>query len=115
MALIEHYLIRVVERKLAAEKLQVMSFNESRSEKLIPGEENFEKNDPYKVCYRFLANLGSQWKDLGLYKFPTQWEAVEIAKLADPYFVWLFEQEDGQEQYERLYEFIEDVWNENEE
>jgi len=88
-----------------------MSINEKRSEKLIPGADNYKHNDPYKVCYRFLANLCSQWKALDLKSFPTVGEAITIARLADPYFVWLFDEDDKLWQYTNLYEFMEDVWN----
>jgi hypothetical protein len=78
------------------------------SERLIP--DSFEENDPYKVCYRFLANLTQLWVDQKLECFPTEEDAIEIAREAHPYFIWLFSEEDGLDQFKRLYEFHADLW-----
>jgi ribosomal protein S6 len=52
-----------------------------------------------------------RWKELEFDHFPTEEEAIEIAKKSHPYFVWLFENDkDGLDQFKRLYEFNEDVW-----
>ena len=82
------------------------------SERLI--EDDFEANDIYKVCYRFLANMTGGWERLGLEHFPTVDEAIKIATMASPYFIWLFEQEDGLGEYKRLYDFFDDIWGEDE-
>ena len=102
-----------VNRKKAANELREQSLNAGHSEKLIPGKENFKLNDPYKVSYRFISNACLQWRDLGLTHFPKKWEVIQLAQMADPYFEWLFCQEDGIGQFKRLYEFHEDVWNDS--
>ena len=91
-----------------AQELLRLSLNAGHSERLIPN--SFKDNDSYKVGYRFLGNLMPQWKELGLEHFPTEEDVIEIAKMAHPYFVWLFGQEDGLGEFKRTYEFHADVW-----
>ena len=81
-----------MDKEVIAKKLLVQSLNARYSEKLIPN--SFQDNDSYKVCYRFISNLTTQWREFELEHFPTEEEVVEIAKMAHPYFVWLFEQKD---------------------
>ncbi len=73
--------------------------------------EYFIFNDPYKVCYRLIGNMTSGWVKLGLNHFPTEEEAIEIARKVDPYFGWLFDQPEELDAFKRTYEFHKDVWD----
>jgi len=94
-----------VARELCEESL---SLREYSSERLRP--DNFNENDSYKVVYRFLSNMLAGWKDLGLKRYPTEKEAIKIAKLAHPYFVWLFKDPEELEAFKHLYESHSYVW-----
>jgi len=95
--------------KRAAKLLREMSLNAGYSEKLLA---KFEENDAYKVCYRFIGNAVQSWNDIGLGSFPTEEEVIELAKLADPYFVWLFNDADELANFKATYDFHQDVWSE---
>lgn len=90
-----------------AKKLCELSLTAGYSEKIV---KKMEDNDHYKVCYRFIANMLSEWKELGFDHFPAKNEAIEIARKAHPYFNWAFEKEDGLGTFERLYDFHRDIW-----
>jgi len=98
----------------AAKELRYMSMTTGSgiysSERLKEIKNEFHKNDSYKVRYRFLSNMCAGWENLGLEHFPTEEEAILIAKLASPYFVWLFRNNNELENYKALYESIGDVW-----
>lgn len=90
-----------------ADVLGRMSLNEGGSER-IREDESFEDQDAYKISYRFVNNLGSNWKVLGFDKFPTLEECVEIAKKAHPFFIWMFEK--NIYDFEVIYDGLEDIW-----
>ena len=94
--------------KSPAEILREKALTSGHSEKLNPND--FEDNDPYKVCYRLLSNMTAGWRDIGLPSFPTESEAIELAKQVDPYFHWLFLKEDELDAFKRTYDFVSDVW-----
>ena len=88
--------------------------NQYPLERLI--EDDFEDNDAYKVCYRFLDNMLAGWRSLGLPHFPSISEAITIAKEASPYFAWLLagDDEEAIEKFTNLYTYFEDVWRDME-
>ena len=95
-----------------SEKLLEWALSEGNgSERLNPLD--FGSNDHYKVCYRFMGNMLQRWKELGFRYFPEEEEAMEIALLVHPYFVWLVD--NGMMwQLINVYEFHEDVWRDME-
>jgi len=96
--------------QVAADALRGWAYNESRwAEKLKAA---FENNDSYRVCYRFVGNMTQRWKKLGLEHFPTEEEAIAMAKLADPYFVWLFGNNDELKHFKSTYQFHKDICHE---
>jgi hypothetical protein len=88
-------------------KEQSVGIRDHSSEKLLP---IFADNDAYKVNYRFIANMTQQWKTLGLEHFPTEKEAIKIARFADPFFIWLFKDNFELLGFESTYAFHEDIW-----
>ena len=54
--------------------------------------------------------MAQQWEKLGLGHFPTEDEAVSLARESHPYFVWLFDKEGLLWQFKNLYDFHADVW-----
>ena len=95
--------------KEASLKLGAKSKSEYGSERI---KDNFADNNSYKVCYRFSVNLATSWEELGLSHFPTEYEAIKIASLADPYFIWLFQDERELEGFKSTFDNVADVWRE---
>jgi len=72
----------------------------SRTERLYPNGDN----DAYKVCYRLIGNLLWAWKaEFG--SFPTESDAIDVAKQVDPYFVELFKDLDELDGFKSTYQF----------
>ena len=90
-----------------AKKLCELSLSASYDEKLV---QKFEDNIHYKVCYRFLSNMLSEWKELGFDHFPSEIEAIDVAKISHPYFVWAFRDLSKLDEFKRLYDFHQDTW-----
>jgi len=86
-----------------------INLNQGRGECL---KSRFEDNDPYKVKYRFLAELCGRAKYWELKSYPTLEEAMDIARLAHPYFIWLLEQDDELKAFDVLYDGMKEVWEE---
>ncbi len=78
---------------------------------IIPPKSYFQANDSYKVCYRLISNLTTQWKQLGLDHFPTEEESITIARKVDPYFEWLFEHPNELEGFKNTYDFHKECWD----
>lgn len=92
---------------IIANKLCQESLNAGHSGKIVS---DLEKNDNYKVCYRFLANMLSKWKELGFESFPTEEKAISIAKKSHAYFEFAFKDLHKLDEFRRLYYFHKDVW-----
>lgn len=95
-----------------AKILRDKAYSESRNNERLKS--SFEENNSYKVSYRLLGNMLQEWKELGFDHFPTEAEAIEMAKLVDPYFVSLFKDERELDSFKSTYEFHKDVWMEEE-
>ena len=90
-----------------AKKLCQQSLMASHSEMIVT---KLEDNNHYKVCYRFLANMLSEWRELGFEHFPTENEAIIVAKKSHPYFLWSFKNLDKLEEFKIIYDFHKNVW-----
>lgn len=97
----KHYAVKVLKRECYSAA--------SSSERLYADDP--ELNDHYKVTYRFLSNLLSQWKELGLDEFPTFEDSIDIAIEVDGYFDWLLKNGKEGWVFANNYEVLEDVWN----